>query len=108
MTSGVLKTPQKNIILNHCSNITITQSDRPVGTEVFDIILANINRNVILSSMDALRQHLAEDGVLIGSGVLPGDEEKLKLAATAAGFNMTKLNIRDNWMCFALKKQENA
>ncbi len=103
-----IKNAAENIILNHCSNITITQSDRPAGSEVFDIILANINRNVILASMGDLWQHLTEDGVVLGSGVLPGDEEKLKLAATTAGFNMTKLDIRDNWMSFALRKQGNA
>jgi ribosomal protein L11 methyltransferase len=94
----------ENIILNNCSNITIAPGELPAGDAVFDVILANINRNVILEHLDLLWQHLSPEGVLIGSGVLPSDEEKIKTAATARGFFMKTLFIRENWMSFQLKK----
>ncbi len=95
----------ENIKANHAVNISLEQKDGLSGEPVFDIILANINLQVILQSMDAFWQHLDENGVVIASGVLSADEEKIRQAAAKRSFLMNILFIRDNWMSFSLKKR---
>jgi ribosomal protein L11 methyltransferase len=93
----------ENVLLNDCECIRVEQKDSMTETGRFDYILANINRKVVLENMEFLRQHLADSGVFIGSGVIESDEEKIRLKAASLGFSMEKLVTKDNWMSFSLK-----
>jgi ribosomal protein L11 methyltransferase len=96
----------ENIAVNGAGYISLAQKDSLDGEGVFDIILANINLRVILENLEYLWQHLNANGVIIASGVLESDEEKIRQSAAKEGFLMNILFIRDNWMSFSLKKQE--
>jgi ribosomal protein L11 methyltransferase len=100
-----IENARENIELNATTSVRIVQKDSLAGLGTFDIILANINLRVILENMEFLLQHLRGSGVFIGSGVLESDEEKIRLSATAQGFAMKRLMIRDNWMSFRLENQ---
>jgi ribosomal protein L11 methyltransferase len=63
----------------------------------YDIILANINRNVILDSLSALYQKLEQRGVLLVSGILQKDLDGLVQAAEAAKFTRDDLLRRGEW-----------
>jgi ribosomal protein L11 methyltransferase len=93
----------ENAQINDCPCVRVEQKDSLSGTGIFNIILANINRKVLLENMEFLRQHLEDSGVFIGCGVLESDEEKIRQLATSLGFFMEKLRTRDNWMSFSLK-----
>jgi ribosomal protein L11 methyltransferase len=95
----------ENIIANGASRISLEQKDSLAGEPLFDIILANISLGVILGSLEDFRQHLDENGVVIASGVLVSDQEKIRQQAAETGFLMNILFIRDNWMSFSLKKR---
>jgi ribosomal protein L11 methyltransferase len=95
----------ENIAVNDCESIIVEQKDSLSRTGQFDIILANINLRVILENMDSLRQHLSRTGVLIGSGVLESDEERIRKKAVDCGFVFELQMIKDNWMSFSLKNQ---
>ncbi|HET7000014.1 MAG TPA: 50S ribosomal protein L11 methyltransferase, partial [Puia sp.] len=97
---------RENIAVNDCEKVKVELKDSLTGTGRFDIILANINLRVILENMDSIRQHLNQTGVLIGSGVLESDKEKIRELATAAGFTFELQMIRDNWMSFSLKNHQ--
>lgn len=45
--------------------------------EIFDLILANVNRNALLDMADNLTGHLKEGGVLMLSGLLSGEKEMI-------------------------------
>lgn len=64
----------------------------------FDVILANINRNVILESLHDLRAMLVAGGDLLVSGFLSQDRELLEAAALAAGFELRESLGRGNWI----------
>jgi ribosomal protein L11 methyltransferase len=98
----------ENAAVNDCPAIRIQRTDSLSGTGQFDIILANINLHVIEENMEFLRQHLNKSGVFIGSGVLESDEERLRIKAAGNGFAMERLMIKDNWMSFTLKNQQNS
>lgn len=78
----------ENVQLNQVSDITIgLGSYEAIGTHRFDLILANINRNVLLDQLPTYERALEEGGVLLMSGFYDGDDlriireagEKIKL-----------------------------
>jgi ribosomal protein L11 methyltransferase len=70
----------------------------------YEIILANINRNVILDTMEALYEKLVKNGRLIVSGILKQDENGLLIKAENIGF-LTKNTIqRNHWVCCYFEK----
>jgi ribosomal protein L11 methyltransferase len=95
---------EENIALNHCSNISIQQADTLQMSTEFDIILANINKHVLLANMAAIKQHLTKGGVVIMSGLLTGDKPDIEASALNNDLSVTEYRSRDNWMCLILKK----
>ncbi|WP_205509715.1 50S ribosomal protein L11 methyltransferase [Longitalea arenae] len=95
---------QENIALNHCSNITIAQADSLQMSTEFDIILANINKHVLIANMQAIKQHLTLGGVVIMSGLLIGDRPDIEKSAIDCGLSVLACKTRGDWMCLLLKK----
>ncbi|MFM8362612.1 MAG: 50S ribosomal protein L11 methyltransferase [Haliscomenobacter sp.] len=75
-----------------------------VPTSVYDIILANINRNVILDSLSALYNKLPPGGDLIISGILGSDKETIQDAAIAHGFQWISQKAKGNWIAAKLRR----
>jgi ribosomal protein L11 methyltransferase len=91
-----------NIIENNCSKIRIERSGIITSINQFDVILANINRNVLLDQMDSLSQHLKEDGVLLMSGLLSGDRPKIETAANTYGLMIMEEKEMNGWIVLKL------
>ena len=70
----------------------------------FDIILANINRNVILDSLFSLKNkiNVTSNAVLLISGFLKEDETVMKEAVLKNGFEIIQTIQRGNWLCMRL------
>ena len=68
----------------------------------FDIILANINRNVILYSLSDLKKQLNKGGILLISGFLKQDENILLDATKKEGFKHVETKHRGNWLSMSL------
>lgn len=94
----------ENIALNHCSNITLSAADSLQMSSRFDIILANINKHVLMANMAAIKQHLTPGGVVIMSGLLLGDKPDIEAAATNSKLIISGHRSRGDWMCLILKK----
>jgi ribosomal protein L11 methyltransferase len=75
-----------------------------VPAAMYDIVLANINRNVILDSLSALHQKIAPGGDLMISGILGSDKETVHDAATAHGFQWISQKAKGNWIAAHLKR----
>lgn len=69
----------------------------------FDIILANINRNVILYSLPDLKKRLNKGGILLISGFLKQDEQILLDATAKEGFQHIETKQRGNWLSMKLE-----
>jgi len=70
----------------------------------YDIILANINRNVILDSLPTLYQKLNPQGTLVVSGIILEDEDTLKDAAQQNHFTINQIHHKNNWICMLMQK----
>lgn len=92
----------ENILLNDCSRIIIHKADSLAFAERFDIILANINRNVLLSCMESLKQHLAKEGVLIISGLLEGDKAIIEKKAEENNLRIASQRQKEGWIALQL------
>jgi len=89
----------ENIEVNHGSRISVLQSDSAVQGGIFDVILANINKNVLMETIPALKQQLAPDGVLLLSGLLAEDEAEIVGRAVESGLYMDDKVLKNNWLC---------
>ncbi len=65
----------------------------------YDIILANINRNVILQYLPMLHKKLKPNGLLLMSGLLKEDEHLVLTNATENHFTPIKHQERGKWIC---------
>lgn len=95
---SVLNT-KENCQVNEVVNLEAfhgTLEAAPAGP--YDVILANINRNVILDSLPSLKQKMKPGGVLIVSGFVKDDETILQGALAANGFTHVKTNRKNNWL----------
>jgi ribosomal protein L11 methyltransferase len=74
----------------------------PVGP--FDIILANINKNVLLDELSIYAGLLEPKGFLLLSGFYTEDIEDLIEVASPLGLNLQKKSSKDNWAALILQK----
>src|SRR5699024_356629 len=59
----------ENIKLNNCENISVFEGDvNLIKNKTYEVILANINRNILLRDIPAYEKSLAKNGVLFLSG----------------------------------------
>jgi ribosomal protein L11 methyltransferase len=70
----------------------------------FDVILANINRNVLLNDMPAYHNSLSSGGILLLSGFFENDFDELNKKATATGFQFVRKHVRNNWAQLEYRK----
>lgn len=102
-----VKNTQHNAELNAVDNITPQTGDAsivPLMDKEFDVVLANINRNILLQDMPVFRQSLKEDGgLLIISGFYKDDVEMLIEKAQELGLKPIRQREEDGWCCLSLK-----
>lgn len=70
---------------------------------VFDIILANINRNILLNDMKTFRSVLNDGGLLILSGFYEEDVSTLLTKAQEFGLQEIGKRTDNNWTCLVFK-----
>lgn len=69
----------------------------------YDIILANINRHILLQYMEQMAGLLSGSKLLLLSGILTEDVEMIRASATAAGFIYVKHLTDNNWVCILFR-----
>ena len=75
----------------------------PIGP--FDIILANINKNVLIDEMEIYAALLAGGGFLLLSGFYTEDVVDLVAVAAPLGLDLKQKSSKDNWAALILQKQ---
>jgi ribosomal protein L11 methyltransferase len=70
----------------------------------FELILANINKNVLLDEIQIYAGLLVPKGHLLLSGFYSEDIEDLVNAALPLGFSLQKKSSKDNWATLILQK----
>lgn len=96
---------KENMMLNKISNINAFLGDASslVNLPKQDVILANINRNVLLNDMPLYVQTLVSGGDLWMSGFYTEDIPVLLEKASTLGLTYISKNEKDNWACLHLQ-----
>lgn len=94
----------ENFERNGCSKIAVSLSSN-LPDETFDVILANINRNVILAYMTFLSKIIGKGTVILFSGLLTADEEVIKRAAEEHGLVLINKTERQGWISLRFVNQ---
>jgi ribosomal protein L11 methyltransferase len=93
----------ENVVINLCSKIKIAKANSAEMGRRFDIILANINKHIILSNITYLGNSLQKGGLILLSGLLEEDESDILIACHSAGWKHQITNKRNGWIVIQLQ-----
>jgi ribosomal protein L11 methyltransferase len=93
-----IENAEENLKRNNCSKFELKKEDKVAGAMQYDVILANINKNVILDNFSALAKQVASAGILLLSGLLVSDEEDITKEAEKFNLKMVSKTEKNNWI----------
>jgi ribosomal protein L11 methyltransferase len=94
-----------NILLNNTEDIQVELGDADtIGDRKFDIILANINRNILVADMSKYAQATLKGGNLMLSGFYVADLPIIKDKAADCGFHYISHTSSNEWVAAVFVK----
>lgn len=96
----------ENLALNNIANVSVSIGDADIlpRQEVFDIIFANINRNILLADIHIYAKALNVGGSLYMSGFYTEDIELIKIECEKNGLTFCYNTKKNNWACTKFTK----
>lgn len=96
----------ENIELNNTGDIEVKQGSlEVVGDVKYDIILANINRHILVRYMQDMSSKLLTGGYLVLSGILIEDKSLIVDCAENSGLVYEAEEAEGNWLCIKFSKK---
>jgi ribosomal protein L11 methyltransferase len=94
----------ENRALNNISESQFEIRQGTLGTaakesESFDLILANLHRNILIENARLLRKHMAPSAWLVLSGILMYDVAEIRAAFESERFTFSKELRENEWSC---------
>jgi ribosomal protein L11 methyltransferase len=95
----------ENAALNQCADIVFIE-----GTIIneslkkYDVLLANINRNILLAEMQEYSKRIVDEGILLLSGFYAEDVPMIIGSAIENGFIYMNQTEKNRWTCIKFKK----
>lgn len=88
-----------NLALNHIDNVKVFQGDASSLTAVgpFDVIIANINRNILLADMQYYVSRMHMGGEIYFSGFYESDLPMIKAEAERLGLRYISHRVEKEW-----------
>jgi len=86
------------VMETYCGDASLLQRNS------YDVLLANINRNILLQDMPTYAHSLHKEGLLFVSGFYVEDMPMLIGTAAANGLEYVSHDSMDNWCCIKFKK----
>jgi ribosomal protein L11 methyltransferase len=93
-----IENASENIVVNNTQSIEIQKVDNAKLNKKFNIIIANINKNIILDNLAFLTEATVPGGVVLLSGLLVEDEPEIEAACKALGWIHQETRTRNNWI----------
>ena len=93
-----IENASENIVVNNTQSIEIQKVDNAKLNKKFNIIIANINKNIILDNLAFLAEATVPGGVVLLSGLLVEDEPEIESACAALGWKHQETRTRNNWI----------
>jgi ribosomal protein L11 methyltransferase len=88
----------ENIRQNKCSQIIVKQGGAELlKNSSYDVILANINRNILLNDMEAYTKTMSRGGQIAFSGFYTSDISHIDTKARSLGLRLLRQSEKNNW-----------
>lgn len=89
----------ENVQRNHADNIEVFEGDAGLlKNQKYDLIIANINRNILLEDIPKYKNCLKKEGVLLLSGFYEEDLYSISKRCQEVGLSFEKKLEKNNWV----------
>lgn len=97
----------ENVKLNQVSDVIDVRLGeiKNIPEKDFDLITANIQKNILLDIAEEIKNRLKHNGLLILSGLLFNDETDIVKKYSLLGFELLKKKSLDEWIALKMKLQ---
>lgn len=98
-----------NATMNNVTNLEVFHGNAQVLSHVsglFDVVLANINRNILLQDMMSFVELMTPGAILLLSGFYESDTNLLIEKATQLGLVERNRKTEDDWCCLMFTKEK--
>ncbi|MGI6223740.1 MAG: 50S ribosomal protein L11 methyltransferase [Prevotella sp.] len=103
-----VKNTKHNAEINHVNNIEVYEGDCHILSHIngmFDVVLANINRNILLHDLESFCGVMSSESILVMSGFYEADIPSIMNKASSMGLREDGRKLDSNWCCLTLKKE---
>lgn len=95
----------ENVERNNCKHIAVYEGDASLlKNKKYDVIIANINRNILLNDMQVYTGCLDENGIILLSGFYKEDIPVIDAEVSKYGLKLDKQIERNNWVALKYVK----
>lgn len=95
----------ENVERNNCKHISVFEGDASLlKNKKYDVIIANINRNILLNDMHVYANCLNEKGIILLSGFYKEDIPTIDAEVIKYGLKLDKQIERNNWVALKYVK----
>ncbi len=105
-----VKVARENIAASGVSNITCDVSDLLKGVDLsggkYNIVAANIVADIIIRMMPDIAKYMADDAVLIASGIICPRREEVEVSIAENGFEVFDELVENDWCALAVRKKK--
>ncbi|QTD37440.1 50S ribosomal protein L11 methyltransferase [Polaribacter batillariae] len=96
----------ENVARNNCSNISVYEGDSSLlVNKKYGVIIANINRNILLIDIKVYANGLNKNGILLLSGFYQEDIPIIDAEASKYGLSLNTFIERNNWVSLKYVKE---
>lgn len=96
----------ENIERNNCNKITVFEGDASLLiNKKYDVIIANINRNILLMDMKVYTDCLNEKGILLLSGFYEEDMPIIDVEVSKYNLKLENFIQKNNWVALKYNKE---
>ena len=95
----------ENVRNNKCSQIIVKQGGAELlENHTYDVILANINRNILLNDMEAYAKTMSSGSKIVFSGFYSLDINHIDQKARSLGMRLLRQSEKNNWVALVYQK----
>jgi ribosomal protein L11 methyltransferase len=96
----------ENVMRNNCKHIAVFQGDSSLlVNKKYDVIIANINRNILLADIQVYANCLADEGILLLSGFYQEDIPSIEAEVSKYHLKLGAVLERNNWVALKFNKE---
>jgi ribosomal protein L11 methyltransferase len=96
---------KENCVVNEVENSVEVRTGEIKDAEEtnFDLILANIHKNVLIEIAEEIKSRIKKNGIVILSGLLNSDQKDIETKYHSIGFRTEQIEQMDEWIAVVLK-----